>query len=92
MEVDTGRIIELSRIRLETSKELIFSRQMQQIISWVEEIDTISETRDHLDMELPCTPLREDYVVDSGLGTAGALANAPECDGEFFIVSEVIKK
>ncbi len=92
MEVDIGRIIELSRIRLEPGKEFVFERQMQQIISWVEEIDTISDAGDHLDFELPCTPLQEDRFVDSGLGKSGALSNAPESDGDFFIVSEVIKK
>lgn len=92
MDVDIDRIIELSRIRLESGKEHRFERQMRQIIAWVEEIDTISGTGELLEMELPCTPLQEDRFVDNGLGTSEALSNAPESDGHFFIVSEVIKK
>ena len=92
MDVDIDRIIELSRIRVEPGKERVFERQMKQIISWVEEIDTIAESGDHLKIELPCTPLQEDRFVENGLGKSGALGNAPESDGDFFIVSEVIKK
>lgn len=92
MDVDIDRIIELSRIKLEPDAKRVFQRQMQQIVSWVEEIDTVSATGERLEIEMPCTPLQEDCIVDNGLGKSGALANAPESDGDFFIVSEVIKK
>ncbi len=90
MKIDMKRLENLSKIELEDKERLIFIKEMEIIIQWVEEIEKVSE--ENISYKLGLTPLRDDSIKESDIKRAFFLKNSPKSDDEFIIVNEVIKK
>ncbi len=90
-EEDIRHVAQLARLHIEPGDVSTFTRQMGEILSYVEKLDE-ADTRDvpaaaHV---LPiCNALREDEVRPS-LDPEDVLKNAPKRDGQDFLVPRVI--
>jgi len=88
---DVEHIAHLAKLSLTEDEKTAYSRQLGEILEYVEklgELDTSDvEPLSHV-MDVT-NAFREDAPGDS-LPREEALANAPESDGEFFIVPRVI--
>lgn len=94
MKIDRQEVEHVAKLaRLNVSDELAdaLTGQMNSILSYMEKLNQLDtsdiEPMAHaLSLE---TPYRED-VVKPSLANDDALANAPQRDGEFFVVPKVI--
>ena len=87
-----AHIAKLARIRVDDGEIEVLSRELGQIIGWVEqlaEVDTegIEPMTGAGRFPLP----QRDDVVDDGGDAQRVLANAPERHGDFFTVPKVVE-
>lgn len=85
------QVARLARLNLSEAEIAQFSTQMSDILQYVEKLNQL----DTADIEplAHCLPvsncLREDIIKPS-LGVEKTLANAPDSDGQFFIVPKIL--
>jgi aspartyl-tRNA(Asn)/glutamyl-tRNA(Gln) amidotransferase subunit C len=83
----------LSRLDLSEAEILQFTGQLSAILEYVEKLNQLDTSK--VEPLAHCLPinncLREDKVKQS-LGTEKTLANAPEGDGQFFIVPKILEE
>lgn len=88
---DVEHIAHLANLTLTEEEKAAYTRQLGEILEYVEKLDELDtsdvEPLSHV-MEVT-NAFREDAPGDS-LPREEGLANAPETDGEFFIVPRVI--
>ncbi len=86
------KIAKLSKLSLSEEEVEIFSKQLPQIIKFVEKLEQL-ETKEVVPfyelIDIP-TPLRKDEIK-RGLSQEEALQNAPHAENGFFIVPRVVK-
>jgi len=85
-------VAELARIEFNDRELEKFTEQLGNILNYIEKLselntDNVEPTSHVLDIS---TPLRED-VVEKWLSGEEVLKNAPESDGGFFVVPQVIE-
>lgn len=82
------QVAELAKLDVPAERMDDLIREFQKMISYVDEINfsDVSETKNQLE---PSLPLRADTPAQ-GLDRAGTFANAPETDGQSFIVPLVL--
>jgi len=83
----------LSRLELREDEVEKFREQLSEILNFVEKLNELDTEGINPKFQIipPQTVLRED-VPSVGLPRDKALMNAPETDGEYFIVPKVVKK
>lgn len=92
--IDAGqvrKVAKLSRLELTEAEVEEFTGQLSAILEYVEKMNELDT--DNVEPLAHCLPVsnvfRADQVKES-LGTAKALANAPQQDGEFFKVPKIL--
>ena len=85
-------IARLARIRVSSEQQDALAGELSNILGWIEqlgELDTegVEPMTSVVAVELP---LRPDQVTDGDLRDQ-VLANAPESNGEFFVVPKVVE-
>ena len=81
----------LARLELDEEKMELFSVQLSQILEYMEKLSNV-DTCDIAPLYSPIehsTPYREDKIIDK-YKREDVLKNAPEEDGEHFIVPKVV--
>ena len=84
-------VAHLARLKLPNEKIELFTRQLGAILEYVEQLNELDT--DQVEPLAHCLPvsnvLREDELRES-LTNDQALQNAPQRDGEFFVVPKVL--
>jgi aspartyl-tRNA(Asn)/glutamyl-tRNA(Gln) amidotransferase subunit C len=90
---DVKHIALLSRLHLSNEEIDLFSNQLSKILDFVEKLNELNT--EGIDPKFQIIPpenvLRED-VVGLSLSKEKTMLNAPETDGNYFIVPKVVKK
>lgn len=85
------KVAKLSRLELTDAEVEEYSQQLSAILEYVEKMNELDTTG--IEPLAHCLPVhnvfREDVVKES-LGTEKTLANAPQHDGEYFIVPKIL--
>lgn len=89
---EVQKVALLARLKL-TSEELeLMTRQLNQIVEYVEQLREVDTTDvEPLAHPLPVTNRFRDDEVRPSLPREEALKNAPDHDGEFFLVPPVLE-
>jgi aspartyl-tRNA(Asn)/glutamyl-tRNA(Gln) amidotransferase subunit C len=95
MALDTktvARIAQLARIEVPDSDLEPLAKELSNILTWIEklnevEIDGVEPMTSVVEMDLR----RREDVVNDGDRAEDVLANAPEREGDFFVVPKVIE-
>lgn len=89
---DVLRIAELARLELTSDEVELFSRQLAEILHYVEQIQTLDTTGVPPTSHVMHRPLERDDVTHETLPRTSALANAPDAATEsgLFKVPRVI--
>ncbi len=95
MSVDSKtvrRIAALARIRVEEEELEPLARELSSILNWIEQLNEVdtSDTPPMTSVEDMPMKKREDKVTD-GFCVEDILANAPEREGNFFVVPKVVE-
>ncbi len=88
---EVQNIAKLARLEIAEDKMELFSRQLSQILEYMEllsEVDTTDVEPLYSPIE-HMTPYREDEVIRE-YSRKEVLSNAPEDDGKYFIVPKVV--
>lgn len=94
MKISPERVAEiakLARLELDDAKLALFAGQFESILNYMEtlnELDT-SDVEPLYSPTLHTTVLRED-VTEKTAQRADVLSNAPETDGQFFVVPRIV--
>ena len=89
--MQTEKVAKLSRLALSEEEITEFSGQLSAIIDYVEKMNGLdTEGIEPLAHSLPITNRFRDDSVKESLGTEKTLANAPQCDAEFFKVPKIL--
>jgi aspartyl-tRNA(Asn)/glutamyl-tRNA(Gln) amidotransferase subunit C len=87
------QVAKLSRLDLSEDEIAQFSGQLSAILEYIEKLNQLDTSK--VEPLAHCLPinncLREDIVKQS-LGTEKTVANAPESDGQFFIVPKILEE
>jgi len=87
------QVAKLSRLDLTEAEISQFTTQLGAILEYVEKLDQLDTS--NVEPLAHCLPinncLREDEIKPS-LGTDKTIANAPESDGQFFIVPKILEE
>jgi aspartyl-tRNA(Asn)/glutamyl-tRNA(Gln) amidotransferase subunit C len=87
------QVAKLSRLDLSEDEIAQFSGQLSAILEYIEKLNQLDTSK--VEPLAHCLPinncLRED-VVKQSLGTEKTLANAPQSDGQFFIVPKILEE
>ena len=86
-----AQIAKLARLELDDEKQRLFAGQFEDILKYMDtlnELDTTGIAPLYSPVEQP-TPLRKDAAVKR-FDRADIVANAPETDGQFFIVPKIV--
>jgi aspartyl-tRNA(Asn)/glutamyl-tRNA(Gln) amidotransferase subunit C len=91
-EAAVKRIAHLSRLKITAQEVQSLKRELNGILSWVEELKAIpTEGIEPLtSTEASALPMRGDKVTEGGRAP-DILKNAPKSDGSFFLVPKVIE-
>ncbi len=85
------KVAVLSRLELTDAEVAEFTTQLSAILEYVEKMNELNtDNVQPLAHCLPITNCFRDDVVKESLGTAKTLANAPQCDEEFFKVPKIL--
>ena len=86
------KVAKLSRLDLSDAEVSEFTRQLSDILEYVEKMNQLNtETVHPLAHCLPLSNCFREDVVKESLGTEKVLANAPESDGDFFKVPKILE-
>ncbi|OHB56074.1 MAG: asparaginyl/glutamyl-tRNA amidotransferase subunit C [Planctomycetes bacterium GWF2_50_10] len=96
VKIDQGQVrqvAKLSRLDLSEAEIAQFSEQLSAVLDYVAKLNELDTT--NVEPLAHCLPVsnvfREDKARES-LGTAKVLANAPEHDGQFFLVPKILEE
>jgi aspartyl-tRNA(Asn)/glutamyl-tRNA(Gln) amidotransferase subunit C len=85
------QVAKLARLNLSEAQIAQFSTQLSDILQYVEKLNQLDTA--NIEPLAHCLPvsncLREDIITPS-LGAEKTLANAPDSDGQFFIVPKIL--
>ena len=85
------KIANLARLQLKEEEIEVFQKQLGDILSFIDQLKELdTENVEPYTQKAKTTPMREDEPRPS-LDREKALMNAPEKDGEFFIVPRVVE-
>ena len=95
-KIDIEQVRQVAKLgRLDLSEDEIaqFSGQLSAILEYIEKLNQLDTSK--VEPLAHCLPinncLREDNIKQS-LGTEKTLANAPQSDGQFFIVPKILEE
>ena len=87
------QVAKLARLDLSEAEISQFTGQLSAILEYVEKLNQLDTA--NIEPLAHCLPinncLREDIVKQS-LGTEKTIANAPQSDGQFFIVPKILEE
>jgi aspartyl-tRNA(Asn)/glutamyl-tRNA(Gln) amidotransferase subunit C len=87
------QVAKLARLNLSEAEIAQFSTQMSDILQYVEKLNQLDTTNiEPLAHCLPVSNCLRDDVIKPSLGTEKTLANAPDSDGQFFIVPKILEE
>ena len=85
------QVAKLARLNLSDAETAQFSAQLSDILQYVEKLNQLDTTNiEPLAHCLPVSNCLRDDVIKPSLGTERTLANAPDSDGQFFIVPKIL--
>lgn len=86
------KVAKLAKIELSEEEVEIFSKQLPQILDFIEKLNELDTSRIFPFYEIfdANAPLRED-IPKKGLTNEEALANSPQKENGFFVVPRVVK-
>lgn len=90
MKIDIRHIAKLSRLKIEDDKLEKFEKDMESIVTMVENMPDVEGTLVLLDEENPMT-LREDKAVTDKFKRDELLANAPEVQAGCLVVPKTVE-
>jgi aspartyl-tRNA(Asn)/glutamyl-tRNA(Gln) amidotransferase subunit C len=98
MALDTDtvrRIASLARIRLEESEVPRMQAELNGILGWIEQLQAVptegvEPMAGGAPTDSPAMRLREDAVTEGGIADQ-VLANAPDRQGDYFLVPKVVE-
>ena len=85
------KVAKLSRLQLEESEISEFTGQLEAILEYMEKMNQLDTS--NVQPLAHCLDISNCFradIVKSSLGTEKAVANAPETDGEYFIVPKIL--
>ncbi len=90
---DVIKVAQLAKLKLKEEEIELFSKQLPQIVSFVEKLNELDteNVKPFYELIEKTTPARED-IPEDGLSQEEALLNAPEKDNGFFVVPRVVEK
>ncbi len=90
---DVIKVAQLAKLKLKEEEIELFSKQLPQIVNFVEKLNELDTENVKPFYELidKTTPMRED-IPENGLSQEEALSNAPEAEDGFFVVPRVVEK
>ena len=90
---DVIKVAELAKLRLKEEEIELFSKQLPQIVKFVEKLNELDteNVKPFYELLEKTTPMRED-IPEKGLTQEEALMNAPEAENGFFVVPRVVEK
>jgi aspartyl-tRNA(Asn)/glutamyl-tRNA(Gln) amidotransferase subunit C len=88
---DVEYVAKLAKLEVTDGEKEKFTAQLNDILLYIDQLNELETTgvKPMTHAIAVTNAFREDRVMES-LGTAGALANAPDARGEFFRVPKVI--
>ena len=90
-EKQVRQVAKLARLQLNDQQIHEFSAQLSAILGYIEKLNELDTSK--VEPLAHCLPVhnvfRDDVVVPS-LGTEKVVANAPETDGQFFLVPKIL--
>jgi aspartyl-tRNA(Asn)/glutamyl-tRNA(Gln) amidotransferase subunit C len=90
-EKQVRQVAKLSRLALNDQQIHEFSTQLSAILGYIEKLNELdTKNVEPLAHCLPVHNVFRDDVVKPSLGTEKVVANAPETDGQFFIVPKIL--
>ena len=90
MSIDVKHLAKLARLRIEDDKVAKFEKDMESIVSMVEQLPEISGDASGLDPEHPMK-LREDVESTNKMSRSELLANAPEMQAGCVVVPKTVE-
>ena len=90
---DVIKVAQLAKLKLKEEEIELFSKQLPQIVNFVEKLNELDTENVKPFYELidKTTPMRED-IPENGFSQEEALSNAPEAEDGFFVVPRVVEK
>jgi aspartyl-tRNA(Asn)/glutamyl-tRNA(Gln) amidotransferase subunit C len=85
------KVAKLSRLQLEESEISEFTGQLEAILEYMEKMNQLDTS--NVQPLAHCLDISNCFrtdIVKPSLGTEKAVANAPETDGEYFIVPKIL--
>jgi aspartyl-tRNA(Asn)/glutamyl-tRNA(Gln) amidotransferase subunit C len=90
-EKQVRQVAKLSRLQLGDEQIREFSTQLSAILGYIEKLNELdTSTVEPLAHCLPVHNVFRDDVVRPSLGTQTVVANAPDTDGQFFLVPKIL--
>jgi aspartyl-tRNA(Asn)/glutamyl-tRNA(Gln) amidotransferase subunit C len=92
-DAQVRQVAKLARLALNDQQIHEFSTQLSAILGYIEKLNQLdTSTVEPLAHCLPVHNVFRDDVVKSSLGTKKVVANAPETDGQFFLVPKILEE
>ena len=92
MKIDVGYVAELARLELTAEEKVLFQRQLNNLVGYVEKINSVNV--DGVEPMMHGVPLvnvmREDEIRPS-MEREEALANAPKRVGDEFLLPKIVE-
>jgi len=91
-EDEVKHIVKLARLRLSDEELSAYSGQLNEIIGYVEQLNTLDTTLvEPTSHVLPITNVMRDDVIAQSLSNEDALKNAPDPADKFYRVPKIIE-
>lgn len=92
-EKQVRQVAKLSRLQLNDQQISEFATQLSAILGYIEKLNELDTSKvEPLAHCLPVHNVFRDDVVKPSLGTEKVVANAPETDGQFFLVPKILEE
>ena len=90
---DVIKVAQLAKLKLSEEEVELFSKQLPQIVKFVEKLSELNteDVKPFYELIERTTPMRED-LPENGLSQEEAIKNAPESENGFFVVPRVVEK
>ena len=87
------QVAKLSRLDLGEDEIAQFSGQLSAILEYIEKLNQLDTSKvEPLAHCLPINNCLRDDIIKPSLGAEKTLSNAPESDGQFFIVPKILEE
>lgn len=95
MQVDEAtvrRIARLARIKVTDAEAKALEKELSGILDWVKQLDEVDVSSvEPMTRVIPMTLRKRDDTVTDGEIPEQVLANAPQREGDFFVVPKVVE-